>query len=851
MVISVGLVLTGYSAWATRHKERNDIRLEFDRRSKALVSTVEHGLGESRISLEDLGGLFDSIQEVEVEEFNQFAKGVIARKHGIHALEWIPRVPGEQREAFVAKARLDVVGFEDITEKARDGKFVTAGERDEYFPVHFLQPYEGNEDAIGFDLLSSPVRSAALLAARDQGVAVATAPVTLVQEKGNQLGMLVFEPVYRGTEALTTKEARRRNLLGLALFVYRLRDLLASTVQHLPEHELGLVVTDTTDPEPTRIAVLGESLTNSTLGPDQPIHKFFELANESDIMVAGRRWTILCIAPPGFGDRFLTWNPWAALLVGIVLTGTVATYMLTLLGRTAHVQRLVADRTMELMEAKERAESADQAKNAFLGNVSHEIRTPIMAIIGAAELVAEDDGSDAENPPVRSLILRNARHLAALVDDLLDTSRVHAGRLDVSITDVSLHEILSDVHALASPTRGDRPIDFQIIPENALPDRISSDAVRLKQALINLVNNAFKNTRSGHIHVYVKANGEGDDSSLIFRVEDTGRGIASEDLDRIFEPFAQFASIPNSVSDGMGLGLPLARSIAKQLGGSLTVVSKLEKGSTFTLEVATGLPENARRTTMKPMIDEPPLTKLPTTRLFGHILLAEDFEDTLMLLKHAFQQAGATVTTAVNGTQAVQAAAREAFDLIVLDIKMPVMDGMRAASEIRSQGYLAPIVALTASVDPRERDRVLAAGFDDVWYKPMSIDEIVVRVADYLRTDDDDGNPCVITGKQAGATSRMTEALASFEASLRARLDRIRACVEANDTKSACEILHQLVGAAGLHGRMPMSLEAARLLELSRDAKSSLRVEDLRKIEELAESKQHMSAWIDNAFRKT
>ena len=176
------------------------------------------------------------------------------------------------------------------------------------------------------------------------------------------------------------------------------------------------------------------------------------------------------------------------------------------------------------------------------------------------------------------------------------------------------------------------------------------------------------------------------------------------------------------------------------LGGGFRIFLLVATSGGAHHRLATGSLEDTQWMTLKPLVDELPPTNLPTVRLFGHILLAEDFDDTLMLLKHAFQRAGATVTTAVNGTEAVQAASRESFDLIVLDIQMPVMDGMRAASEIRSQGCLTPIVALTASVDPGARDRVLDAGFDDVWYKPMSIDKIIVKVADYLQTESDDGH---------------------------------------------------------------------------------------------------------------
>lgn len=478
--------------------------------------------------------------------------------------------------------------------------------------------------------------------------------------------------------------------------------------------------------------------------------------------------------------------------------------------------RDITERTraaQELERSKEAAEAASRAKSIFLANLSHEIRTPIMAMLGAAEMAGQSEGSRTREPYHRDIILRTGQHLLSLVENLLDVARLEAGKLDVHPIDCSLLEIIADVRAVVEPLHYSDQTELRILYDSSIPHQIHTDPIRLKEAIINLVNNALKFTKAGHVHVRVDVDRRADDPRLTIAVQDTGLGIPATELRRIFDVYAQVKSTAPLASGGVGLGLPLSRHIAEKLGGSLQVRSREGHGSTFTLHIATGPLDKAewitpRQIEISPHSPAPETTTKDSPKLEGYVLLAEDFADARQVIKHALTDAGAKVTAVSNGEEAIRAAVRTPFDLIVMDVRMPVTDGLTAAAELRRRGYLTPMVALTASTGENERLRILDTGFDAVWTKPMSLQDVVERAGAYLSSPSTEPET-----KNAGRSeARRQSFVAEFARGLPDRFRAIQEAMENGDHQAGGELLHQLAGAGGILGFMPLSEESARLL---------------------------------------
>ncbi|MEX2219690.1 MAG: ATP-binding protein [Phycisphaerales bacterium] len=368
------------------------------------------------------------------------------------------------------------------------------------------------------------------------------------------------------------------------------------------------------------------------------------------------------------------------------------------------------------------AHAASRAKSDFLANMSHEIRSPMTAILGYAELLenpAQHDWKDCV-----ATIRRNGEHLTAVINDILDLSKVEAGKMTVESLDCSPVELVQEVHALMGPRFRAKGLTLDIRHQFPLPRTIRTDPIRFRQVLINLLGNALKFTEKGGAAVTVSLDRLPSGARILrFEVADTGIGIAPENLARLFQPFTQSDTSTTRRFGGTGLGLSISRRLARLLGGDLTATSTPGEGSTFTATIQVGTLEGVA---MAERLDD----ALPAPSSGGitlaaavhaNILLAEDGEDNRRLLTHFLQTAGATVEHAENGRTAVERVLGAGPDihLILMDMQMPEMDGYTAARTLRQRGVKLPIIALTANAMAGERERCLEAGCDDYLTKPI------------------------------------------------------------------------------------------------------------------------------------
>ncbi len=391
-----------------------------------------------------------------------------------------------------------------------------------------------------------------------------------------------------------------------------------------------------------------------------------------------------------------------------------------------NLETAVEARTKELCEARIVAESANRAKTIFLANMSHELRTPLTAVLGYADLLLEASLPELERTSHAAAIKRAGDHLLRIINQVLDLSKIEAGQLLVEEAEASLPAILTDVERIALPLARDKGVHFSIRLASPIPSRIWIDAVRLSQIAINLVANAIKFTDAGSVTVVVDA-AQVEGTQLCIDIEDTGIGIDKAFVERLFVPFTQVDMSVTRRHGGTGLGFSISRTLAQLMGGDVTLLrSVCGVGSTFRVllplrrsKAAVGVNQIdgcVFKSTASPLLQ---------TSLRCRIVLAEDSPENQRFLATVLRKAGADVTLASNGREALDlVTAAEAtgspYDLLITDVQMPILDGLTLAKELRRGGSTLPIIALTAHAMEVDRQRCFEAGCNDYASKPIS-----------------------------------------------------------------------------------------------------------------------------------
>jgi PAS domain S-box-containing protein len=398
----------------------------------------------------------------------------------------------------------------------------------------------------------------------------------------------------------------------------------------------------------------------------------------------------------------------------------------------------------DLRKAKDAAEYADRAKSEFLANMSHEIRTPMTAILGYADLMLDENVGRATREHV-AVIKCNGEHLLGLIGDILDLSKIEAKKLQIERTRCSPVQVVAEVVSLMRPQAAAKQLTLKTELAQPLPETVLTDPSRLHQILVNLVGNAIKFTDQGEIRLAVRLNAANGRLGLCFDVTDTGIGMNEEQIGGLFQPFSQVDSSSTRKFGGTGLGLCISKHLAEALGGRIEVRSEPGRGSTFSITIDPGplggtyMIQNGQEA----LLDRPQSAAAATPdkiALHGRILVAEDVMANQRLISLLLRKAGAEVTAVENGQLAVETAlaAREAgepFDVILMDMQMPVMDGYEATRQLRKRGYTAPIVALTAHAMAKDCQKCLDAGCDGYLPKPFQHRALLEMMARHITAE--------------------------------------------------------------------------------------------------------------------
>jgi signal transduction histidine kinase len=716
---------------------------EFNLAADTVFNAVEAGILRYGTVVWSVRGLFYGSNAVERDEFRRFAENLLGREPGLQALSWNPRVPAAQRQAFERAQRAGGIADFAVREQDAQGRLLPAAERDEYVVVDYIEVLAANRPAVGYDVASEALRRAALEQARDSGELAVTAPIRLVQDSGvlarpssaeaqaaPQPGVLLFVPVYRRNVPVADEAQRRAGLSGYVVGVLRVGHLLDAAVplESRQRRLLPLRLTDMDAPEDSRLLYA-----DAVFDGQSPLHQ------QRALSVGGRRWLLEASGHPAdFGGH---WSAWYVLAGGLLFTGLLGGVLLLLTGRTLRVESLVRERTQaladnnrrllqaqeEMRAAKETAERASRLKSQFLANMSHEIRTPMNAIIGFSEL-GRDLAGESEVQEHFGHILQAADSLLGIINDILDFSKVEAGELQIECRPFTLRAVLAGVVDLVRPKAEQKGLALAVkLDEDGA---YLGDALRIRQVLLNLLGNAVKFTEHGRVALLVERAGvEGNQSMLRFTVEDSGIGIAAEELERLFQPFSQVDASTTRKYGGTGLGLAICRQLVALMGGEIAVESRLGVGSRFSFTVRVGLAGPAAAAP-PPAADAGPAASFSGRR----VLLVEDNPVNQLLARKILDKLGIVVDLAGNGEEALAALERQSYDLVLMDVQMPVMDGLEASRRIRADGRWPklPIIATTANAMLDEVRDCLAAGMDDHLAKPMHKEDVLRVLGKWL-----------------------------------------------------------------------------------------------------------------------
>ena len=462
-----------------------------------------------------------------------------------------------------------------------------------------------------------------------------------------------------------------------------------------------------------------------------------------------------------------------------------------------------------LTEATAKAQRATEAKSRFLANMSHEIRTPLNGIIGFADLLMRnaDKGDESERAEWIGIIHGSGTHLLNLLNDVLDMSKLDAGKMDVALAPCSPARVISEAVMIQQSAAAERGLTLSVVFEDGVPDAIRSDATRLRQIMLNLVGNAVKFTEVGAVKVIIGPATTGDGSpALRIRVADTGIGMTDEQLGRLFGVFEQaYATIADRFG-GSGLGLAISKRIAERLGGDITATSTPGVGSVFTLIIAAP-PLEAGESLRDELQARLPRSagRSGAGQLAGvRVLVADDVDANRRVCELFLTEAGAEVVLAHDGVEAVNACMHAAFDVVLMDVQMPTLSGLQATRQLRDAGVGVPVIALTAYSGGADRERCEEAGMDDFLVKPFEPAALVQMCAVYaarapkrepapasLAMDDDEtafGDPVL----RSVALSWLRE--------LPTQLDEIERCHAQGDAEAVGKISHAIKGTGGTVG---------------------------------------------------
>lgn len=658
--------------------------------------------------------------------FNQFSEVMLNSAQSLYAVGWTEIIP-HHRRVEVEQSFRDM-GYRNFqfTQLTPDGDVVTAQRQTEYYPVLYIYPLSNNHRAFGLNLAANPERQEALYKAKALAKPVATAPIVLAQELGNQKAIILYRPIFNRDQT---------EFKGYVSGVMRVNGMIGKAFELLEQRGFSLILSDVTTGH------LKADLIRQEDPPLAGVPRFTYSAEFGE-----RKYQIELYANTNHHTPSRNWASWAVLTGGFLIAALTQMFVMSVIGSHTRIRDEVERKTLDLQKQTALAEQANKAKSEFLSNMSHELRTPLNAIIGLVNLCQKTDLTKQQSHYLHKASLASST-LLSLINQTLDHAKIEAGKMEVNADAFSISHVMNKLYAVFEQSALDKNIEFLIQTEGEIIDQVVGDELRLEQILINLLGNAFKFTQEGSVTLTIA---DGQDGGYKFDVNDTGCGIPEHYQQELFTAFSQVDSSTSRIFGGTGLGLSISSNLAAMMGGRLHLIASSGAGSTFRLQLplrqaetgacvqlaltATGTPTTTETmdTAAPPVTIETDiageqgtmLTDQESDKPLAHcnILLVEDIAINQMVAEGILSDFGATVVIANNGQEALdQLAQRQDLNLVLMDVQMPIMDGYEATRRIRQQAQYdhLPILAMTANAMAQDIAQCKAAGMNEHIAKPI------------------------------------------------------------------------------------------------------------------------------------